>query len=794
MRKLTYFKSLLFVALLGATLGACHSDELATREVREPEAVEVKADSFSLKLDFPSIAFRSKVTAVSEEGSENSENSEKATRTSLLVKNDGTTQLELNTGEATTMTVLLILRNQDGSKVYVSANNNWNIVKGQELSLDASGIYNFTAVKGPSGAPTMTKDDVWFLDAMTGGDWDATNKAYIINKKCQIPNKLYKPGEKLVLGRDITVPFQLGTDAVGRVGERRWGVRMAVANNDRNSSNLTPRLVCIDTDPNFLPYGSLLCMRFKNSMHKLSEDPGIKKHLDNTYNQLTWKKTSFSYFLRGISVESSTSTAGGWIDVRSLAAPDRAPLSWHGFRPDGHGYSFTNVHDDPFFQEVRLDKADPNNLKTGYPLFRLKDGQKDTDWTPYYYVWMKSIDESRDNALYGSEGLHVRMQLFNATLEQSGLGSRTAFVSEKNHKSGRAYFREKELVGGLVLTPLGYFGPDFVLSDSRYGGAYVWPDSVAENRVLANSRYFLPELRGYFANTFDVNGRPSVSGAPTLTGLKWQIPDAHTVNSVFPPHLGNINASSHARGDDMQERTEDVKIGGVLYKGMKSYYYREANFVDNESNSPKNYNSYYALRFVGTPFCEAVRYTEYGKWYHGTTGNPGNKPGDYTPDSRFVIHTRHLGNEGVRFKDDASAKAFLKNVVAANRPRMDQAPHNEFWGNFWKPDVSRGITLRVFHVPGSPTPAYGYGAPQESARVGAYVGMVFQMAVKNGYWKGTPNFMTYQFDNAGRFQHSFDFNDPFKQLFKEKYQATSVLPVLAPAELEDPAYVDAARQ
>ena len=124
---------------------------------------------------------------------------------------------------------------------------------------------------------------------------------------------------------------------------------------------------------------------------------------------------------------------------------------------------------------------------------------------------------------------------------------------------------------------------------------------------------------------------------------------------------------------------------------------------------------------------------------------------------------------------------------------MDQAPHNEFWGNFWKPDVSRGITLRVFHVPGSPTPV-GPGTPQEFARVGAYVGMVFQMAVKNGYWGNTPNFMTYQFDNAGRFQHSFVFNDPFRQLLKEKYQATSVLPVLAPAELEDPAYVDAARQ
>ena len=789
MKKPTYFKSILCVAFLSAVLGACHSDELATREVREPETVEAKVDTFSLKLDFPTINFDNKITAVSEEAA----GERKSTRTSLVVKNDGTTQLELSPGEATTMSVLLILRNQDGSKVYVSANNNWNIVRGQELSLDASGIYTFTAVKGASGAPTMTKDDVWYLDAITGGDWDATNKAYNINKSCRIPNKMYKAGEKLVLGRDIIVPFQLGTDAVGHSGERRWGVRMAVANNDRNSNNLTPRLVCIDAKPNFLPYGSLLCMRFKNSMHKLSEDPGIKNHIDKTYEQLTWKRTSFSYFLRGISVESSTSTTGGWIPVGSLSAPDRNPLKWYGYRPDGHGYSFVSVQDDPFFQQVRLDKADPNNLKSGYPLFRLKSGQQDTEWTPYYYVWMKSIDESRDNALYGSEGLHVRMELYNATLEQSGLGSRTAFVSEKNHKSGRAYFRDKELVGGLVLTPLGYFAPDFVRTDPNYGGAYVWPDSLDENKVLANSRYFLNELRGYFANSFDVNGRPSASsGAPTLTGLKWQIPDAHTVNSVFPPHLGNINSSSHAWGGDMQERTEDVRIGGVLYKGMKSYYFREANFNDNESNSTTNYNSYFALRFVGTPFCEAVRYTEYGKWYHGTTGNPGNKPKDYTPDSRFVIHTRHLGNEGVRFKDGASAKAFLKDVVAANRPRMNQAPHNEFWGNFWKPDVSRGITLRVFHVPGSPTPV-GPGSPQESARVGAYVGLVFQMAVKNGYWKNIPNFMTYQFDNSGRFQHSFSFVDPFRQTFKEKYQATNVLPVLAPAELDDPAYVDDAR-
>ena len=66
MKKPTYFKSILCVAFLSAVLGACHSDELATREVREPEMVEVKADTFSLKLDFPTIInFDNKITAVS---------------------------------------------------------------------------------------------------------------------------------------------------------------------------------------------------------------------------------------------------------------------------------------------------------------------------------------------------------------------------------------------------------------------------------------------------------------------------------------------------------------------------------------------------------------------------------------------------------------------------------------------------------------------------------------------------------------------------------------------------------
>ncbi len=101
MRKQTFFKSLMFVALFGATLNACHSDELATREVREPEAVEMKADTFSLKLDFPSVNFDSKITAVSDNAPETEG---KKTRASLAVQNNGTTPIDLSTDGTTAMT------------------------------------------------------------------------------------------------------------------------------------------------------------------------------------------------------------------------------------------------------------------------------------------------------------------------------------------------------------------------------------------------------------------------------------------------------------------------------------------------------------------------------------------------------------------------------------------------------------------------------------------------------------------------------------------------------------------
>ena len=67
-----------------------------------------------------------------------------------------------------------------------------------------------------------------------------------------------------------------------------------------------------------------------------------------------------------------------------------------GCRPDGSAYTFSTAN--PFKQTVQLDRAVTGNMHTGYALPRKKDSEADSKYTPYFYVWTKSIDESKDQA------------------------------------------------------------------------------------------------------------------------------------------------------------------------------------------------------------------------------------------------------------------------------------------------------------------------------------------------------------------------------------------------------------
>ncbi len=791
-KKLFCFKSLLFVAAFCAALGACRSDELAVREPSQARgAVAEQADTFSLQLDLPSLDFRDKITAVSDVTVADEANADpKNTRAALKVNQDGTTTINLTT-ENKPITVFLILRSHDGKKVYVSPGNNWQIVNGATTKVEASGKYRFTAVKG--GAFAFNKDEVWFLDAMTGGEWNAAKKAYEINKTCAIPSKMFNPGESLRLGTnmadsktDIVVPFLLGTDEVGRAGERKWGVRMAVANDDRNSNNLNPRLVCIDAAPNFKPYGSLLCMRFRNA---IGVEKGQNVDVDPLLKLRKAIPSFYSYVLREIHVESTSSTPGGAISVDKLGAPERDILPWTPYKVGGQVYTFAKKMDAPFKSESYFANVKKDNYLTGYPLKKgkLENGKVKEAGppTPYYYLWVKSLDEDQNRALYGSSGLKVSCTMYNSSLRPETLGgkramtSRRVFVSStKTHKTSRAYFSDKALDGEIFFPATYYMAPEILYNHPRWG--LTWPDSAASNvDVSERSRLFFRNFRDKFGGKeeFDVNvHRGPNDDIGTSTRIKWIVPTRKMVESVFPPKLPGINEGQAYTAGKMEKRHEMVSIGGRMVEA-DSYYYNPWAYHSDQSLDKRNYHVYYGLRFVGTPYCEAVRYTLYGQW---------NAPASATlvpGSSRFIIHSKHLGD--VSFTEQEAREFFeqtLKSPVQPSpNPRpLGTPPENEFWGKFWERKPDDDVNMTILHLGGRRGLRGGNG----SVDLGRALSIV---AIENGSTSDMNRIKTSLFEifDANRSSEPYDFRDWNTNIALAAYARGTVLPFLSPFSAPD---------
>lgn len=721
-------------------------------------------------------------------------------RSSMLVNADGTTTLQLSTEGTTALNVLLILRNHDGTKAYASGNNQWPI-SSDGKTVSASGRYAFYSLRdGDHSQPTWEDDEVWTLDAITGGEWDEGNRAYTINKTLKVPNHMYAPGEQLVLGRDIIVPFSLGTSTVGTSMEdatedRKWGVRMAVVNdNPAPTGSKVTRLVCIDSHPDFRPYGSLLCMRFKNAMHNIRYDAYFKT--DQLYDNQTFKTPTFSYMMRGLSLESTSSTTGGWIDLRTLGAPNRLPLPWYGYtlrdKADGSGqqevvgYRFDQLSDKPFRQYVQFDRTTAS-MQSGYPLLRLEKGKTDTEWSPYYYVWMKSLDESREKAFYGSTGLTVRLDLYNATMEQAQ-GERVAFASDKVHKSGRAYFRSTPLEGEIMLSPMAYAGVDLTIVKND---VLQWPKRTIPNEEMVAGRYKYDDIRSKdklnLTEPFQVAvPQEDETRTPLNSELRWVLTDEHGVSSIFPPQMPNINSNRFLRAGQLEVRTETVRIGGVLLKNVKSFYYRRDYHDRYRARQEDNYNTYYALRYVGTPFCEAVRYTEYGEWYSLAFTAENH----VTPKSRFVMHAKQMGLNNLDPNNEEQCKRFLINVIGAGNYVAGNMPQNEFWGNdFWNPDKT--ITYRELHVPGNPANTSRYDKPNYIGRMLSF--LILQKPDQNG-WRELGAYTITATGQGRNYEFTYPFTDLATSFRAKQGYRPFVFPFLAPLEYKDPPWVDDLRK
>ena len=807
-KKLTCFNSLLFVALFAATLGACRSDELASRENRTStvRGGAQRADSFSVELSFGEVPFESRITAsqpVVEVNNEDGKEKNRNTRAALVVGDDGRTTINLALDDANRgkLKVLLILRNRDASRIAV-AEKDWFLVAGRTDRLQTDGDYTFTWLKG---AGPLVKDEGWYVDAMTGGEWDARTKAYLINKTCALPNKMYNPGEKLVLGRDIIVPFGLGTNQAGSNGERKWGVRMAVANVNRNPGAPTLRLQCADPEPTFSPYGSLLCMRFRNNSsiigrtYQADQDPVFKKS--------SWQPGYYSFLIRGISVESSSSTPGGWIQVDRLTAPDRKPLAWNGFdgtvdaNGNGHAYHFDNQADAPFSKYVKMDGVKDNDYHTGILLKRGTPNKEDAPWTPYYYVWVKSLDESRSQALYGSLGLTVRLHVYNATLDPAttmhdpSVDPRAVFTSRKIHQSGRAYFADASISTELGISPLSLSAPALLYQKKVNGHVMnFWPPDASRFPNFKNSEFSAHRVNhndivSDLKNSFYVSPtNPESNETPIFNNLKWMLPTGPMIKGVFPPQMNNINVMNYHAGGEFREMYEDVSIGGINLNNTRNIYYNPWEYKLAYSKGDNYYHTYFGLRFVGTPYCTVYRYTLFGKWY----GDEGGFGSTYHEHTRFVIQARHLGNIP---EPPRGWQHFLKTVVAAGNAPSNGTPHkNDFWGgDFWNPDVKKGITTRILAVPGAGRSQKGVNAG--TGTMGRNIGTWLSLAVNKNGNLNNPELQTYDIKetaNDGYYYQDYTFNNPFSgsaAFGNRQNYALSVFPFLSPEPIADPQWL-----
>ena len=804
-KKLTCFNSLLFVALFAATLGACRSDELASREDHSStvRGGAQRADSFSVELSFGEVPFESRITTsqpiVEVNNNESGKEKKRDTRAALVVGNDGRTTINLALDDANNgkLKVLLILRNRDASRIAV-AEKEWSLVAGQTNRLQTDGVYNFVWLKG-SGS--LVKDEGWYVDAMTGGEWDAQTKAYLINKTCAMPNKMYKAGEKLVLGRDIIVPFSLGTNQVGRNGERKWGVRMVVANENRNPGAEMLRLQCADPEPTFSPYGSLLCMRFRNNTSMIARE--LSGNQDPVFSGRTWQPGHYSFLIRGISVESSSSTMGGWIQVNQLSQPDRKPLQWHGFDANGLAYHFDNQADKPFIKYVDMEGVKDNDYHTGILLKRGTPNKEDAPWTPYYYVWVKSLDESRSQALYGSLGLTVRLHVYNATLDPAttmhdpSVDPRAVFTSRKIHQSGRAYFADESISTQLGISPLSLSAPALLYQKKVSGHVMnFWPPDAKDGFYTYKNSEFSKHRVEYDAIVSGLNNYFSVSPTnplsnetPVNNNLKWMLPTGPMIKGVFPPQMNDINVMNYHGGGEWREMHEDVSIGGVMLSNTLNYYYNPWEYKLKYSNDDNYYHTYFGLRFVGTPYCTVYRYTLFGKWNDTEGGNSTF----FHEHTRFVIQSRHLGNIP---EPPRGWKHFMQTVVAAGNAPSNHNPHvNDFWGtDFWKPSVEKGITTRILAVPGSPV-SKGGGSFAGTGTHAKNVGTWLSLAVNKNGNLNNPELQTYDIretPNDNYWRHYYTFNNPFSsgaaQWNKRNY-VLSVFPFLAPVSMDEPQWL-----
>lgn len=761
--------------------------------------------------------------------------------------------------------VFVVLRNKDGSKAYYSEKPvKWRLRKTKDKSRSGgtgavvsvqSWASSFVKIAG--SAPRLTAhileaEEAWYMEAIyipgladpstadyAEGVWDSPNKH--LNVSAVLPKKFYQGGQKLSLGKDINIPFVLksrsGTESeIFGVPLRKSKTEKRLLDSLKKADpslipqidmGLSSDLYTLGIDPKktkatFRPVGSLYCLKFQNSMGA-SVDTRF-------YDESYWRNTNgtppegYNYRIQGAGVSSEIAAVDGYFDYSQVSALGDAPRWGHDERTS-------------YDAGVQFADADAVDLDRG----------ASTGW---YYLWMHNLPEPK---VGGSTTFYL--DLYNKSLDED-MQSFRAFSTHQTtagqaFQDGKSYYRTITLNEELRPLPLMLMGRDFIVGPA---GNVRWADSAAvnnarswyekgveqrdnvltaEQRMLFSGTLYLNQVvQEAFSGTFSVHpsneARSLRSGIREVDalGLQWQLPDIEMVYSVFPkPQMTGINLDDiyhwgwFGKADETKETEAaeavdygtDIRIEGVLYKGMKSLYYRKANsgdmgplkvttrdtrttgkLEDRYVKSPQTYresvNVFYALRFVGTPYASAYRYIQWGKWLnrqHRSQDPWGqDQPWhfDGSDSARYIINAKRISSKvGMRRSGDKyvysqeDAMNYLKNTIATADfwvdPVVGKRPSDPTDANVRERELHYlhpNVVRRVLHP---------LGKVEAKDSKWQFVGRSLCFWIKPFNQSRPPFFLLTGYSNSGGYGPQGFTNTPYP--FRLKYRIP-ILPFLAP--------------